>query len=134
MSDHNAHSAAAVPASQRPERWIARSLKRHPLLAFPAIWVAGIFTFDFTLNFALRGIAGPLPSLGFFYVFIPLVFSLTTAGFLLASGAWRTAISRGKKIILIVGLAIESVALPSLHLVVLWILFWTLCAADHSCP
>ena len=127
-------SAAAPPLSQPAERWLARWLKHYPLLALPLIWVAGVCTYDFFLSLALRVVTGPLPSLGFFYVFIPLVFSLATAGLLLSFGAWTTAIRRGRKIILIVELTIECIGLPVLHFAALFYLFFALCAADHSCP
>ena len=131
MADHGADSAALPP--RPPERRLARWSKRYPLLAFPFIWVAGVCTFDLALNLALRNIASPRHSLGFYYVLVPLVFSFATAGLLVSFGAWSAATTRGRKFTLIVGLAIECIALPVLHFVALFYLFFAHCAADHAC-
>src|SRR5713226_5990071 len=58
MSDNNVQLHSAVPTPRPPERWIARSLKRHPLISFPFVLFPGQCIYIFAVELLI-----PRPSL-----------------------------------------------------------------------
>jgi hypothetical protein len=79
---------------QRPERWLSRSLKRHPLICFALVLFAGQCACAFAMELL---IPKPSPLRGYVTsIFLPLGLSFVAAGLLLAFGEWKAAASRSQ--------------------------------------
>jgi hypothetical protein len=116
---------------QRPERWLSRSLKRHPLICFALVLFAGQCACAFAMELL---IPKPSPLRGYVTsIFLPLGLSFVAAGLLLAFGEWKAAASPEAKVIVVVGLGVECILLPFVHYMALAILVLAGCYYAREC-
>jgi len=131
MSDYGTHPAAVASAPQRPERWLSRSLNRHPLICFALILFAEQCAYDFAMELL---IPKPSPLRGYVtFIFLPLGLSFVAAGLSLAFGTWKAAASPEAKVIVVVGLGVVCILLPFMHYQALWLLYLVACSFSGGC-